>query len=90
MTATRSTAPKAAALDAATITVSFGGHDYYVPPSDDWSITVLEHAENGRTARATAAILGAEQYNAFRSRHSTVKELNDFSAALGKAVGTGN
>lgn len=89
MTATRKTAQTAEATGE-TITVSFGGYDYKVLPSDAWDIRVLEHAENGRTARAIAAILGDKQYANFRSRHTTIKELNEFSTALGKAAGTGN
>lgn len=84
------TASQKAAATGGAVSFSYDGDDYTIPPSEDWPIEVVESIEEGRVVSAIKALLGPEQYAAFRAGHSTVKDLNGLFDAAGEAVGTGN
>lgn len=74
------------------ITVKYGGHTYHVPGNrDDYNIEFLEALSGDivNEAEALKAVLGADQYAAWRARHSKIKELSGMFDAIREA-GLGN
>ena len=71
-------------------TVKFGNANYSIPPAEDWDIDVLEAIDDQRMTSALKALLGAEQYAEFRTRHTKVRELSEFFEAATSAVNAGN
>lgn len=88
-TSKAASAAKAEALNEP-ITFEYDGTEYEIPASDDWSIETLEALEDGKALRFTRELLGANQWRAFRLKHSTARELGELSEALAKAAGLGN
>lgn len=81
------------------VPVHFAGHDYITQPYRDWDIDVLEAVEDGRIMTALRGILNGpdpetqgtdnerDQWEAFRSRHTKVGELEDFLNVVLEATG---
>lgn len=86
----KTTAARQAEALGESVSVTFDGATYDIPPSDSWDIGVLEAAEAGQLTRSLRLILGEGQYLAFREKHTTVKVLKDFYIHVSAAVGTGN
>lgn len=85
---TEPTAPQVEASDAETITIEFQGNSYVLPATpDQWDFTTLELFENGKAIAATEAILGADQYAAFKATRPTVGDFNELMNELAKRYG---
>lgn len=82
------TAPQVEASDADTITIEFQGISFVLPATPDkWAFTTLELFESGKNVAATEAILGAEQYAAFKATNPTVGDFNELMNELAKRYG---
>jgi len=72
------------------VTVDYEGHTYTFD-ADEITIDTLEDFENQKYIRAIRAILGAEQWADYKTRHPKATDLNQFmSALLGAAGSLGN
>lgn len=79
--------PTAAEVLGDRIPFSYGGVDYFVLPSLEWSYDALEAFENGRLAAFLREILGEEQHAAFKATKPKVADVNDFIVGMQKALG---
>jgi hypothetical protein len=70
--------------------VEFNGDTFLVPSAEDWDIDVLEAIDDQRMTHALKALLGDDQYAAFRKTNRKVSDLGKFFDVAGKAVGAGN
>ena len=72
------------------VSVDYEGHTYTFD-ADEITIDTLEDFENQKYIRAIRAILGAEQWADYKTRHPKATDLNRFmSALLGAAGSLGN
>jgi len=70
--------------------VDYEGHTYTFD-ADEVTLDALEDFENQKYLRAIRAIIGAEQWAEYKSRHPKAVELDRFiSALLGAAGALGN
>lgn len=69
------------------VTVDYEGHTYTYD-IDKVTIQALEDYDDGKYIAAVRAILGAEQWAAFKSRHPFGVDLDRFIAALLAATGS--
>ncbi|MFE1763103.1 hypothetical protein ACFW81_02605 [Streptomyces angustmyceticus] len=70
--------------------IEFNGATYQVPPAEDWDLEVLEAIDDQRLTHALKALLGEDQYKAFRVFNRKVSNLGEFFEVAGKAVSAGN
>jgi hypothetical protein len=70
--------------------VEYNGETFMVPPAEEWDIDVLEAIDEQRITHALKALLGDEQYAAFRKTNKKVKALGEFMDSAAKAVKAGN
>lgn len=68
------------------VSVDYEGHTYTYD-LDEIEIDTLEDWDDGRKIRAVRAILGAEQWAAYKSRHRRAVEIDRFMVALLDAAG---
>jgi hypothetical protein len=67
--------------------ISYGGANYVIPSIRDWDIEISEAAEQGAIAQATRALLGAEQWKAFRAKHGKMGDLIDLYGKIQSVMG---
>lgn len=74
----------------ATITFTFRGKEYTLPPNlNEADGDVLEHYENDKPISALRALLGEEQFAAYKAAEKPkVKDHIDFIGEAFKALGT--
>lgn len=80
-----SDAQKAEALGT-TVTVEYAGEQYTVDPNA-LTLDTIEADEDGRYLAVVRALLGPEQYAAYKAKHPLANELVAFRAALVAAMG---
>jgi hypothetical protein len=84
---------KAAAAEAngAPVDVEYDGTVYTVPTPMKWPLEVLDMLEEGKFTRALKAVLGGEQYDAFRAAKArTVEDAMKLWEAISAASGAGS
>lgn len=81
----KSAAARKAEADGEDIPFDFEGHTYRLP--SDVDIETIELADDNKYTKATRALLGDEQYEVFRSRHSKASELETFLNQAFEAMG---
>jgi hypothetical protein len=86
MATTRKSATAAEALGTG-VPFTFGGVDYTVTPTAEWTFEALEAFEDGKVATFIRVILGEEQTATFRATKPTVTTLKEFVVELQKALG---
>jgi hypothetical protein len=69
------------------VEVHYDGETYTVAPAREWDLDVLEAYENGMIATTVKVVLGAEQYERFRSVKRTVGDLEDLFLEIQSALG---
>lgn len=69
------------------VEVEYDGETYTVAPAREWDLDVLEAYEEGMIARTVRSVLGAEQYQTFRSKKRTVGDLEDLFLEIQSALG---
>lgn len=84
----KSTAPIKAEANGDETAFEFDGRTYVVPPVTEWDVDAIEAVEDGRMATACRALLGEEQWRAFKSRKRTVADLRDLYQTIEAALGT--
>lgn len=72
------------------VSVEYNGATYMVEPADNWDIEVLEAVDAQKMTVALNALLGDEQYKAFRAANRKVRSLGEFFEAMGEATAAGN
>lgn len=68
------------------VTVDHAGHTYTFD-ADEITLDTLEDFENQKYIRAIRAVLGAEQWAQYKSRHPKAVDLDGFMAVLLGAAG---
>jgi hypothetical protein len=72
-------------------TVEFRGHTFEVSREyDDMSIDFLESLEEGKTVGIVRGALGPAQWRVVKSLDLKVRDLNELSDAIAKAMGFGS
>lgn len=84
MPTTRKPAAQAAEANDVPITVTFKDASYVVPAALDLPVEILEASNELEVLRA---ILGAEQYEAFRATKPTLRDLKDLGELVAEAAG---
>lgn len=80
-----SDAQKAEATET-TVKVKFGRHTYTIDPAK-FTIELLEADEQNRILVVARELLGPEQFETFKSRHTLATDLAGFRAAALEALG---
>lgn len=85
------TARKAEAKDEKTATFKWRGHTFTVNRyQDDWTLDLLESIEEGKSVGIVRGALGPVQWQTVKAMQLKVRDLNDLSGALVKALGFDN
>ena len=72
-------------------TVEFRGHTFEVPlERDDWTLDFLESLEEGKAVGIARGALGSQQWRTVRSLDLKVKDLDELSDLIAKAMGFGS
>ncbi|WP_103529511.1 hypothetical protein [Streptomyces sp. SM12] len=69
--------------------VEFNGDSYSIPPTEDWDIAVLENFDSGKMTLGIKALLGDDQYAAFRKSNTKIKAFTEFFEAVNVVVDAG-
>lgn len=72
------------------IIISFEGHQYKIPPADDWDSDALELMFEGNLPKAMKMICGEKVYQTFHDRHPSLGDLKKFMTQMGEQAGAGN
>lgn len=67
------------------VTVTWRATSFVVPPPDDWLLDFSHWAERDRLTLAVEAMLGAEQYEAFRTADPRPK-LSELQALIAQVM----
>ncbi len=78
-------AAKAEAAGETTLSVKWRDLTFTFPPFDEWTVDVLEAAENGQQIGALSGVLGPQQWRAFKA--STPKPVQADILALSELIG---
>jgi hypothetical protein len=79
--------PVAAEATGEKLAVEFRGATYTVDAAGDWDLEVLEALEDGKMTTAVRALLGPDQFAAFKATRPKVNDLNDLFEAIQTALG---
>ena len=81
--------PKPAQTEAleGSISFSYDGLDFTVPPAREWDLDVMENYEDGKIATTCRSLLGPDQWAAFRKKKRTVGDLEDLFEAIQTGLG---
>lgn len=86
-----STTPRESEAKDATATVEFRGHTFVISREwDDMSVDFVESLEEGKTVGIVRGALGPDQWRVVRSMNLKVRDLNELSDAIAKALGFGS
>lgn len=87
--ATTEQAAQTAEATDGTLTVNYRDLTFTIPPTSKWDLDVIDYIEAGRVNKATALILGDEQYKAFRSTdpRPALEDLGTLYRAIQAAAG---
>lgn len=67
----------------ATIVVEYDGEYYEIPEEmRNWPLDVMDAQEEGKNIGTIRGLLGADQYNKFRSKPRTMGDFEDFTTKL--------
>lgn len=66
-------------------TFTYDGETYSLPELDDWPAEFQENQEEGKWVAAAKSVVGEDAYKRFKKKPRTMKQLNDFVAAMLKS-----
>lgn len=78
-----------AAATGENLKVRFKGHTYSFSP-DDVTVEVLEAIDDQKYTRVMRELIGPTQWAAYKSRHKSADEFNEFMVAIMEAAGNRN
>lgn len=88
MATDKETPVKNEALDVDTTVVRWSDRDWTIPASvDDWDMETLEAYETNRDLGFLRGVLGEKQFAEFRKAAPRVKQMKEFGAIIGDAMG---
>ena len=79
--------PIAAEALSEAIEFDYKGVTYSIRPASEWPFEVLEAFEDGKVAALLRALLGADQYAAFKATKPTMADAGELVEALQRAAG---
>lgn len=87
MATTTRKSPTAAEALGEKIHFIFGGIEYLVAPTSEWSYDALEAFEDGKVTTFLREVLGADEHAKYKATKPRVSDVGDFVTALQKALG---